>query len=56
MHGFTTGSQDSCCLSIFSPGGYEEVFREVGAAMTSGADTSEVFTRLGTKHHTRFLA
>jgi quercetin dioxygenase-like cupin family protein len=53
-HGFTIGQSDARCLSIFSPGGYEEVFREVSIAMRAGADTSQVFARLGAKHHTRF--
>ena len=53
-HGFKIGATDGRCLSIFTPGGYEEVFREVGAAMATGADTAEVFARLGAKHHTRF--
>lgn len=53
-HSFTIGDTDARCLSIFSPGGYEEVFREVGAALEAGADPSPVFARLGAKHQTRF--
>lgn len=55
-HEFSLGETDGRCLTIFSPGGYEEVFREVAVAITTGRDPLEVFARLGPKHHTRFLA
>ncbi len=54
-HEFTVGESDARCLTIFAPGGSEEIFSEVAIAATNGRDTSEVFARLGAKHHTRFL-
>jgi quercetin dioxygenase-like cupin family protein len=54
-HTFTVGPRGGGCLTIFTPGGYEDAFRRIGAAIERGELTPEFWGRLGAEHRTRFL-